>query len=161
MFYNKQYEFIVQYKQGQLDIIYSNQTNWNTLKLQRRLRIVIRDAIIERAKEVLPIRAHYWEQTKNLYANKITVSMLLRKNVMGNCSLKKEIRFAPIIVLFPQQYMDEVILHEMAHLKHMHHRKSFWQYLSILLGKDAKKSNQESNLFFSQYADLFHFIIKK
>lgn len=161
LFYNKQYELLVQYGQGQLDIIYSQQTHWDTLKIQRWLRIVIRNSIIERAKEVLPVRAHYWEQTKDLYASKITVSMSLRKNVMGNCSWKKEIRLAPIIVLFPQQYMDEVILHEMAHLKFMHHRKRFWQYLSILLGKDARQSQKESTLFFSRYADLFYFIIKK
>ena len=56
---------------------------------------------------------------------------------------------------------DEVILHEMAHLKHMHHRKSFWEYLSVLLGKDAKQSQKESCLFLGKYAELFYFIMKK
>ena len=98
---------------------------------------------------------------KNLYASKVMVSSKLRKNVMGNCSVKKEIRLAPIIILFPQNYLDEVILHEMAHLKHMHHRKSFWEYLSVLLGKDAKQSQKESCLFLGKYAELFYFIMKK
>ena len=159
--YNRKCEIITQYNQGQLDIIYSNQTNWNTLKLQRWVRMVIRDSIIKRAEEVLPMRLHHWEQMKNLYASKVMVSSKLRKNVMGNCSVKKEIRLAPIIILFPQNYLDEVILHEMAHLKHMHHRKSFWEYLSVLLGKDAKQSQKESCLFFGKYAELFYFIMKK
>ena len=62
---------------------------------------------------------------------------------MGNCSVKKEIRLAPIIILFPQNYLDEVILHEMAHLKYMHHCKSFWEYLSVLLGKDANNPKKK------------------
>ena len=100
--------------------------------------MVIRDSIIKRAEEVLPMRLHHWEQINNLYASKVMVSPKLRKNVMVNCSVKKEIRLAPIIILFPQNYLDEVILHEMAHLKHMHHRKSFWEYLSVLLGKGCQ-----------------------
>ena len=160
-FHSKRCELIVEYNQGLLDIIYSCQTNWDTLKLQRWIRMVIRDAIIKCAEEVLPKRLHYWEQQKNIYANKVTVSPLLRKNVMGNCSWKKEIRLAPIIVLFPQVYLDEVILHEMAHLKYMHHRKSFWQHLSSLLGKDSNQSKIESSLFFCKYAELFYFIMKK
>lgn len=161
LFYNGKCEIITQYDRGQLDIIYSHQTNWNTLKLQRKMRMVIRDSIIKRAEEVLPMRLHYWEQMKDLYASKVTVSSKLRKNVLGNCSWKKEIRLAPVIVLFPQNYLDEVILHEMAHLKYMHHRKSFWEYLSILLGKDAKQSKKESCLFLGKYAELFYFIMKK
>lgn len=123
--------------------------------------MVIRDSIIKRAEEVLPMRLHHWEQMKKLYASKVMVSPKLRKNVMVNCSVKKEIRLAPIIILFPQNYLDEVILHEMAHLKHMHHRKSFWEYLSVLLGKDAKQSQKESCLFLGKYAELFYFIMKK
>ncbi|MBR5613216.1 MAG: M48 family metallopeptidase [Bacteroidaceae bacterium] len=64
-------------------------------------------------------------------------------------------------ILFPQAYLDEVILHEMAHLKYMHHRKSFWQHLSGLLGRDANQAKIESSLFFCKYAELFYFIMKK
>ena len=37
----------------------------------------------------------------------------------------------------PESYMDSVILHEMAHLKYHHHHKSFWKFLSELLGEDS------------------------
>ena len=80
---------------------------------------------------------------------------------MGNCSVLKEINLAPMIVLFPLPFMDEVILHELAHLKHMHHCKSFWAHLSQLLGRDARELEKESDLFFSKYADLFFFLMKR
>ena len=57
-FHGKRYELIVQYNEEQLDIIYSGKTDWDILKLQQWIRIVIRDAIIKRAEEVLPMRLH-------------------------------------------------------------------------------------------------------
>ena len=42
-------------------------------------------------------------------------------------------------MLMPESYMDSVILHEMAHLKYHHHGKSFWKFLSELLGEDANE----------------------
>ena len=80
--YNRKCEIITQYNQGQLDIIYSNQTNWNTLKLQRWVRMVIRESIIKRAEEVLPMRLHHWEQMKNLHASKVMVSSKLIPNAL-------------------------------------------------------------------------------
>ena len=41
LYYNQKCEIIAQYNQGQLDLIIYNQTNWNTLKLQRWVRMVI------------------------------------------------------------------------------------------------------------------------
>ena len=42
--------------------------------------------------------------------------------------------------------MDAVILHEMAHLKYHHHRKSFWKFLSELLGEDAKMQQAKRDI---------------
>ena len=50
---------------------------------------------------------------------------------------KIRIELSPKILLMPESYMDSVILHEMAHLKYLHHRKSFWNFLTILLGEDS------------------------
>ena len=154
-------EVMVQYFDGRFDIIYGEQTDWNAIGLQRWLRKEIRDAVVARANEILPARLHYWERQKGVRAAKVSVNPRLRRSTMGNCSVLKEINLAPMIVLFPLPFMDEVILHELAHLKYMHHRKSFWAHLSQLLGRDARELEKESDLFFSKYADLFFFLMKK
>ena len=85
---------------------------------------------------MLPARLHYWEAQKNLKAKSVKVKKL-RKTTSGCCSIDGCIELSPKILLMPESYMDSVILHEMAHLKYLHHRKSFWNFLTILLGEDS------------------------
>ena len=121
----------------QLEIFYSEQTVWNNKLLQSWLRKLFKRKILEVAGRVLPTRLHYWELQKNLKAKSVNVRRL-RKNILGTCFSDGRIELSPKILLMPENYMDSVILHEMAHLKYLHHRKSFWKFLSELLGEDAK-----------------------
>ena len=121
----------------QLEIFYSEQTVWNNKLLQSWLRKLFKRKILEVAGHVLPTRLHYWEKQKNLKAKSVNVRGL-RKNIFGLCTRDGRIELSPKILLMPESYMDAVILHELAHLKYFHHRKSFWRFLSELLGEDAK-----------------------
>lgn len=121
-----------------LQIFYSEKTVWNNRLLQAWLRKLLKEKIIEVAGRVLPARLHYWEAQKNLKVKSVRIKPL-RKNVLGLCYRDGRIELSPKILLMPESYMDSVILHEMAHLKYHHHRKSFWKYFSELLGEDAHK----------------------
>ena len=56
--------------------------------------------------------------------------------------------------------MYDVILHEVAHLKHHHHRKSFWKFLSELIGEDAKQQKLAQDIAFSKYWGFYTFLMK-
>ena len=79
---------------------------------------------------------------------------------MGQSTFDKHIRLSPLIVIFPPALMDETILHEMAHIKHHHHRKSFWNYLSTLLGSDAREKKMLYDIAISKYWELYTFLMK-
>ena len=143
-----------------LDFLYTNQTKFENIRIQKWLRETIRDHIVLRAKKVLPQRLHELESLHNLYANGIVVKKL-RKGVLGQCTHSNYIRLSPIIVIFPNRLTDVVILHEMAHLKHHHHRKSFWNYLSMLIGEDAEQQNTIQDMAVSKYWDFYMFLMKK
>ena len=142
-----------------LDLIYSDSTNFENLRLQSWLRKIIRDQVIIRAKEVLPFRLHKLESIHNIKARGIEVKKL-RKGVLGQCNSYKVISLSPLLVIFPIDFADMVILHEMAHLKYMHHRKTFWEYLSSLLQDDAKQQNELRNIVLSKYVEFYHFLMK-
>lgn len=144
---------------AELNILYSEVTAFENIRLQKWLRVTIRDGVMERAKIVLPKRLHELEAKHNLYASSVTVKKL-RKRVLGQCNVFKQIRLSPIIVIFPEEMMDDVILHEMAHLRHMHHRKSFWKFLSTLIGSDAEKQSLIHNIARSKYWELYTFLMK-
>ena len=142
-----------------LDLVYSDNTQFNNLRLQSWLRINIRDQVVIRANEVLPRRFHEIENIKNIKAKGVRVKKL-RKRVLGQCNSFKVISLSPVLVIFPIEFLDMVILHEMAHLKYMHHRKSFWAHLSVLLNDDAKQQNELRDIVLSKYADLYDFLMK-
>ena len=128
-----------------LHIFYSDKTLWSNRLLQSWLRQLLKARIIEVAERVLPARLHYWEAQKNLKAKSVKVKKL-RKTTLGCCSIDGCIELSPKILLMPESYMDSVILHEMAHLKYLHHRKSFWNFLTILLGEDYKKQKVKMDI---------------
>lgn len=142
-----------------LDIVYSENTNFENLRLQKWLRVTIRDEIVARAKIVLPDRLRELERKHNLFGNRVMVKKL-RGNTMGCCSVYNDITLMPGLIIMPQPLIDSVILHEMAHYKHKHHRKSFWDFLSQLLGEDAKAQKGAMDIVLSKYWLQIKFLMK-
>lgn len=111
----------------------------------------MRDIILRIAKEVLPARVKYWENMKGLYGTGVTVKRLW-KNILGQCSFSNHISLQPFLVIFKQEWADGVILHEMAHYKYKHHRKSFWDFLSTLIGEDSKLAKVKDDIAMSPHS---------
>ena len=44
----------------------------------------------------------------------------------GSCNSRREVRIAWRLIKAPEAMIDYVICHELAHLRHMNHSKSFW-----------------------------------
>lgn len=143
-------ELLVQYHEGLLDMIYHDATDFETKKIQKWLRELMRDIILRIAKEVLPARVKYWENMKGLYGTGVTVKRLW-KNILGQCSFSNHISLQPFLVIFKQEWADGVILHEMAHYKYKHHRKSFWDFLSTLIGEDSKLAKVKDDIAMSPH----------
>ena len=141
-----------------LDIVYADNTNFENLRLKKWLRETIRDEITARARIVLPNRLRELERKHNLFGNKVMVKKL-RGNRMGCCS-GNDITLMPGLIIMPQPLIDSVILHEMAHYKHKHHGKSFWNFLSQLLGEDAMTQNAAMDIVLSKYWLQIKFLMK-
>ena len=142
-----------------LDIVYADKTKFDNLRLQKWLRETIRDEITARAKIVLPTRLRELERINNLFGNKVFVRKL-RGNTMGCCSVYNDISLIPGLIIMPQALIDSVILHEMAHYKYKHHRKSFWNFLSQLLGEDAQTQKGAMDIVLSKYWLQIKFLMK-
>lgn len=142
-----------------LDIVYADNTKFDNLRLQKWLRETIRDEIIQRAQIVLPSRLRELERKHKLFGNRVLVKKL-RGNIMGCCSVYNDISLIPGLIIMPQVLIDSVILHEMAHYKHKHHRKSFWNFLSQLLVEDAKTQKEAMDIVLSKYWLQIKFLMK-
>jgi hypothetical protein len=65
------------------------------------------------------------------------------KSKWGSCSSAQNINLSLLLVLLPSHLIDYIILHELAHTRHMNHSKAYWDYLDTLTEGKAKKYDRE------------------
>jgi len=79
------------------------------------------------AKSEIPKIVERYSMILGLTYNKI--SFRTQKTRWGSCSTKKNLNFNIAIMEAPQQVREYLVVHELAHLKHMNHSKKFWDYV--------------------------------
>ena len=50
----------------------------------------------------------------------------------GSCSSSRHLTFHWRLILYPIEAIDYVVVHELCHLKHMNHDRSFWRLVGSL-----------------------------
>lgn len=88
------------------------------------------------ARGVLTKKVAYYEYLMGVKAQKITITTARRR--FGSCNAKNEICFSCFLMLYPQEAVDYVVMHELAHIKHHNHSKAFHQFLQRFCPDEAK-----------------------
>jgi predicted metal-dependent hydrolase len=78
----------------------------------------------EKAKNHLPPLVEEWASQMSLTPNRI--SFRKTKRQWGSCSAKNDLSFNTMIIKLPQPLIEYIVVHELAHIRHKHHQKSFW-----------------------------------
>ncbi len=85
----------------------------------------------EKAKEFIPAMLNNWSSVMELAYNK--VSFRKTKRQWGSCSGKNDLSFNSMVVKLPEDVIEYIIVHELAHIRHKHHQKSFWSLVEKYL----------------------------
>ena len=83
------------------------------------------------AKEYVTPRVVYFAQIMNLDYEEIKFRKM--KSRWGSCSSKKVLTFNTELIKTKKELIDYVVVHELAHLKHMNHSKKFHDYVEEYL----------------------------
>ncbi len=83
------------------------------------------------AGEVLQQRAAYFAQRMGVDYGRISVRD--QKTRWGSCSAKGNLNFNWRLILAPEQVLDYVVVHELAHRREMNHSKRFWALVEAVL----------------------------
>lgn len=88
-------------------------------------------SLTELAQKILPQKLNYFAQQMGVYPTdcKITAA----KKRFGSCSSKGRISFSCFLMLFPDEAIDYVVVHELAHLKEMNHSRRFYEIIERVL----------------------------
>lgn len=78
----------------------------------------------QKAKEILPNLVQKHGQRMGMYPS----DLKFRKNKsrFGSCSAKNSISLNILLMRYPLETIEYVIIHELAHIKHKNHSKKFW-----------------------------------
>ncbi len=87
--------------------------------------------------------------TTNMGVNPTQIKYRKMKRAWGNCSSKKVITLNTQLAKLPKELIDYVLVHELAHLKHMNHSKSFHNFVQkhLLNAKVLEKNMQNYSNF--------------
>lgn len=84
----------------------------------------IREFYKREAQKVLTARALHWAREMNLHPSQLKFRE--QRTRWGSCSSNKVINLNWRLIVFPLEIIDYVIIHELAHLRHMDHSARFW-----------------------------------
>jgi predicted metal-dependent hydrolase len=84
------------------------------------------------AKKKIISRVNELSRKHNIPFNKVFIRN--QRSRWGSCSAKKNISLNIKIARLPDKLMDYVILHELVHIRHHNHSKSYWLELEKIVG---------------------------
>lgn len=91
----------------------------------------MRQAGIREAHIRIPERVSYYAERMGVSYGRITIRE--QKTRWGSCSSQGNLNFNWKLVLMPEEVLDYVVVHELAHRKEMNHSKAFWSQVEEIL----------------------------
>ena len=93
-----------------------------------RKQEILNEWYVKRAKDKFLKLVNKYEEVLNEQVNGIRIKTM--KTRWGSCNVKtKNINLNLELIKNPQECIEYVVLHELAHLKHPNHSKEFWEYV--------------------------------
>lgn len=92
---------------------------------------------IKRAKEYIPPKAEYYARIMGVKYQAITITGA--KTRFGSCSASDRLSFSWRVMLYPDECIDYVIVHELAHIRHKDHSKAFYDFIASVMPDHKKR----------------------
>ena len=80
-------------------------------------------------EKILPQKVEEYSKKMNLFPT--SISYRKNKRTWGSCNYKNGLNFNILLMKFPIEVMEYVIVHELAHIKHKNHSKDFWNLVAV------------------------------
>ncbi len=83
------------------------------------------------AQKHIPSHVEFWAEKMRLSPTNLRFRKTKRQ--WGSCSGKNVLSFNTMMMKLPHDVIQYIIIHELAHIKHKHHQKDFWQLVEHYL----------------------------
>ena len=110
-------------------------------RFEKFARKVLVEICRSEAKTYLPERVKQLAAEHGFRYKQVFIKNL--KSKWGSCSSNENINLSLHLMRLPDHLIDYIILHELAHTRHMNHGEGFWKLLDQLTNGKAKQLNKE------------------
>ena len=86
---------------------------------------------ISSLKKLIPERIKLYESQLGLKHKSFDINE--SKTQWGSCTSEKKLAFNYRLAMAPLEVIDYVVVHELCHLKHMNHDRSFWRLVGSIM----------------------------
>lgn len=97
-------------------------------------KLVVADAMLKwylsEGKKIIKAKADELVERLDLAYGDLRIKRV--SSIWGSCSGKNNLNFNRKLIMAPHEVVDYVVIHEVCHLVHKHHRKSFWAMVASL-----------------------------
>ncbi len=107
------------------------------------LKNVIEKWYMTEAIKIFKDRVAHFQHYFEVKPSRIIVKY--QKSRYGSCNIKRELRFNFKCVELPLEVIDYLVVHEMAHMVHMNHSKTYWDLVRSILPHADKQRRQLKN----------------
>lgn len=89
------------------------------------------------AGEVLPRKVEYYAAIMGVHPENVKITSAQKR--FGSCSGKNNICFSYMLMLYPEEAVDYVVVHELAHTVHHNHSRDFYSLIEKILPDYRKR----------------------
>jgi hypothetical protein len=104
--------------------------------------------LLTEGKDYLPSRTKVLAHQHGLSITGVKIRKMTSR--WGSCTARNSINLNSWLMMIPAHLVDYVILHELAHTRHKHHGKEFWDFLDRLCegrSRQLRKELREQPIF--------------
>lgn len=83
------------------------------------------------SKQITKERTKIYQESLKVTPRSIKIEKIC--NRWGSCNSKKEITYNYLISTLPMELIDYIVVHELCHIHHMNHDRSFWRKVGSII----------------------------
>ena len=88
-------------------------------------------ALIAKAREILPGKVAEYARRMGVQPTRVTITSARTR--FGSCSAKNALSFSWRLMAWPEEAIDYVVVHELAHIRHHDHSQAFYELVASVL----------------------------
>lgn len=89
------------------------------------------EVLRQKAKLVIPQKVEYFSKIMGVIPKSVKINSAKKR--YGSCSGENSLNFSLYLMDKDERFIDYVVIHELAHIKHHNHSKAFYEFVSQIM----------------------------